>query len=294
LAALTPEQKQYTVNLTCAKGEVGMTLPKTEPERIQFASGATSARLQGQLYPGGIASYVLGGAAGQTMSINLNPGESGVLSIWGLDGTTLTDASEMASGIGIVLPATQDYFIDVISIAENPFDYTLDVSISALPASSGGQVFPRVEPFATGAMQSIAGYGVPVMLPAVFIGQAGLPPITSYLVQGAPGEYEFSLDYGEECRGAGACHFGVIAGKQTSFATPTGTTYTPFDSSLAEMVSLSRGITGYFINYACGASCGDAQVWWVYNGYQYMVGMKAGDKSAVVGMANAAIENSVP
>jgi hypothetical protein len=43
----------------------------------------------------------------------------------------------------------------------------------------------------------------------------------------------------------------------------------------------------------CGASCSDAAVWWMYNGYQYSLGMKA-SRDQIIATANAAINNSIP
>jgi hypothetical protein len=44
----------------------------------------------------------------------------------------------------------------------------------------------------------------------------------------------------------------------------------------------------------CGANCDDARLWWIYDGYEYMLGLKAGRYEDVVALANAAIVNSVP
>lgn len=50
-----------------------------------------------------------------------------------------------------------------------------------------------------------------------------------------------------------------------------------------------HGARGYFTDYRCGASCGDAAVTWDYRGYRYTVGLKAGHRSEVIAAANSAL-----
>lgn len=59
-------------------------------------------------------------------------------------------------------------------------------------------------------------------------------------------------------------------------------------------VTLANGIEGYFTESVCGANCSDATVLWICNGFQYLVGLKAGRQSDVLNLANAIIENSIP
>jgi hypothetical protein len=157
-------------------------------------------------------------------------------------------------------------------------------------------VYPKIEPFSGGLMQSLVAHTVPVMLPPEFPTQPGQPEIVPYLIGAQEGEYEASLDYGTDCQGAGACHYGVITGMRmpAAVAVPVGTTNFPFDAGRAEQVSLEKGVTGYFVDATCGANCNDSQVWWVYDGYQYSIGLKAGPRDMVIALANAAINNSIP
>ena len=83
-------------------------------------------------------------------------------------------------------------------------------TIMAIEASP--QIFPRVEPFPSGIMQSVSIAGIPLIFPPEFPVEAGLPTIVPYAISVTPGEYEFSLDYGMDCEGAGACRYGVIPG----------------------------------------------------------------------------------
>lgn len=45
------------------------------------------------------------------------------------------------------------------------------------------------------------------------------------------------------------------------------------------MITLTYGIQGYFVPSVCGANCSDALVFWIYDGYQYMLGLKSGAQS---------------
>ena len=292
-AILSPEQKLFTNRLTCAQGKLSMPLPKTEPERIEFGSGAISTQVQGSLAPGGLAPYVLTAMAGQEMTVNLIASGDAVLTIWGLDGTVLISSHAGAISWAGLLPLTQDYYIDVVSQYGSMLDYTLEVTIPPAGTTTSAGVFPKIEPFPFGEMQSIVGFGVPPMLPPDFPVEAGQPAIVPYMIGGRIGEYEFSLDYGKDCQGAGACHYGVIAGMQTSAPIPVGSNTFPFEANRAEQVTLANNIVGYFVDYTCGANCNDAMVWWIYGGYQYILGLKAGPRETVIALANAAIDNSI-
>jgi hypothetical protein len=170
----------------------------------------------------------------------------------------------------------------------------LEIIIPPVSTSGTGSVFPEVEPFPFGEMQSIVLTGVPPMLPPEFPAEEGLPDVVPFMLTMADGEYELSLDYGVDCQGAGACHYGSMGGMRVDSEVPVGTSSVPLVLEDAQVVDLSHDITGYFVPAVCGASCGDAYMWWIYEGYQYMLGLKAGTYEDVVTLANAAIMNSVP
>ncbi|MCP4539008.1 MAG: hypothetical protein GY832_17875 [Chloroflexi bacterium] len=295
---LTPEQKRYTVDLNCAQDPTWetVTLPKAEPARIEFAPGAISAQVMDNLAAGGLHQYVLNAAVGQEMTVNLVAGsESVTLIIWGLDGTVLA-RTILAQPVWVgVLPLTQDYFIDIQSVAQEAVDYVLEVTIPSAADTGAISGLPRVvPPEFQPYMQSLVDAGVPPMLPPEFPVEQGLLVIYPYLFTVDVGEYELSLDYGEDCQGAGACHYGSMSGKQVDSSEPMGTRTFPFDIGRARTVALANGITGYFSEAVCMANCNDATVYWIYNGYQYMVGLKAGPEANVVALANAAILNFEP
>jgi hypothetical protein len=298
---LTPEQIVYTINLTCARDtSVAAESLESEPMRIMFAPGEILARVQGKIPAGGIDHYVLNAMADQEMTVNLLDAggdiianDTVVLVIWGADGTMLISSHADALSWAGMLPFTQDYYIDVKSIGAQPVTYALEVIIPPESSSGAERVFPQVEPFPFGEMQSIVFTGVPPMLPPEFPVSEGLPEVAAFMLTTDEGEYELSLDYGADCYGAGACHYGSMAGMKVVSDVPVGTSNFPFILDDAQLVDLAHGITGYFVPAVCGANCDDARLWWIYGDYEYMVGLKAGTYEDVVILANAAIMNSV-
>lgn len=43
------------------------------------------------------------------------------------------------------------------------------------------------------------------------------------------------------------------------------------------------------MDFTCGANCSDATLTWRQQGVQYVVGLKAGDRTSLIKMANSAI-----
>ena len=114
--------------------------------------------------------------------------------------------------------------------------------------------------------------------------------------------YEISLDHTPDCRGAGYCNDGILRGEQINqgtspiqakYAFEKQSNFQPQARSPEQIgdVVLARGIKGYFVPYVCGANCDSSKVIWNQGGYRYMVGVRYGSKSAVVVLANSAIEN---
>jgi hypothetical protein len=136
LSNIAPEDVLQHIQLTCARGfetgqpQEGELLSKQI--RVQFAAGATDTTLQDSLVPGELHDYVLTALAGQEMTVRLttpNP-DTAIMHIGGLDGTRMsTDFPAGGDWVG-VLPSSQDYYIDVVSTASVPADYTLYVYIS--------------------------------------------------------------------------------------------------------------------------------------------------------------------
>ena len=79
---------------------------------------------------------MLSAIAGQEMTVNLSVTSavdsaemSTVLTVWGADGTLVSSGYIDTTGWVSELPSTQDYYIDVMSVAQAPVDYALEVMI---------------------------------------------------------------------------------------------------------------------------------------------------------------------
>jgi len=136
-SGVLPSTQDYYIDVQAAADNPALAylLEAAIPARIQFAPGAISAEVSGSAPPGGAVSYVLGAMAGQTMTVDLSFTQGlGLIVIWGADGTVLiSDHAEATEWTG-VLPATQDYYIDVRAAAGSPsLVYTLEVIIPPLP-----------------------------------------------------------------------------------------------------------------------------------------------------------------
>lgn len=286
-----PEQTWYTLTLNCLQDAAATAA--VYPERIQFSPGAISSQMQGSLDANGVAQYVLAAMAGQEMTVRLyNPtdGEA-VLVIWGEDGTVLLSDHAGATEWTGELPFTQDYYIDVKSVAQVPINYTVEVVIpAAVNNSTGPEVLPLDTPV---GFEILYGLADSLMLPPDFPVEAGQPAIVPNILTAEPGEYEVSLDYGVDCHGAGACRYGSLAGKKVTSDRPESTRNFIFEGDRAQPVTLANNIQGYFIEANCGANCNDAKIFWIYNGFQYMLGLKGGQQADVIDLANAAITNSL-
>jgi len=130
-----------------------------EPTRIQFAPDAISAQVESSLTVGGVDRYVLTATAGQEMTLNFSVTSaadsaevSTALNVWGADGTLLRSGYVDTTGRVGELPSTQDYYIDVISMAQTPVDYKLEVIIP--PAAPQPEPEPARIQFAPGAISA--------------------------------------------------------------------------------------------------------------------------------------------
>jgi hypothetical protein len=173
-----PRTQDYFIKVVSFGSAVNYTLtvsiPPLEPEptRIQFAAGATTATVTGHVAGGGSDLYVLRALAGQTMDVAvLSPASDLLLEIWGQDGTPLKHAAVDGLSWAGVLPATQDYFISVIS-GGSAADYTLTVTI---PPPAAEPEAERIQ-FAAGAISAtvaghVAAYGADLYVLRAMAGQ---------------------------------------------------------------------------------------------------------------------------
>ncbi len=115
----------------------------TAPTRIEFETGATSATLWGNLAANGIHDYVAYAVEGQIMTVTIvSPLNQVHLTISGLsDGLSLVRSVSEATGWSGVLPASQDYLIQVVS-GEQPESYTMNVAILTQDIPSSAEWVP--------------------------------------------------------------------------------------------------------------------------------------------------------
>lgn len=125
-----PETGDYIIRILDGHPYADYTLRVTIPSRIQFAPGAISAQVLGDLNAYENDDYILRALAGQTMTVNItSPNNDVLLTIVGADGIPLTNGlMSGASEWRGQLPLTQDYIIRAIG-TDQPDNYTLAVSI---------------------------------------------------------------------------------------------------------------------------------------------------------------------
>jgi hypothetical protein len=124
---------------------------------------------------------------------------------------------------------------------------------------------------------------IPIILPKVIPGSEGENQLYAILEAATPRKYDILLGFSPNCTGGTACRFGVVTAATVTRKTPRLT---------GRPVSLAKGITGYFVDFSCGANCSDATLTWRQQGVQYMLGLKAGDRNSLVKMANSAINSN--
>lgn len=115
-------------------------LPTLPPAtHVQFQTGATLAIITGQIQPGQTLNYMVQAAKGQPLIALLDsPNHDTKLSIVGADGTALLSAASGLSNWEGLLPATQDYYIQVTGGAATQ-NFSLNVTIVARVQFGAGE-----------------------------------------------------------------------------------------------------------------------------------------------------------
>jgi hypothetical protein len=117
---------RYTLEISLS----GVALsPDLAADRLQFTPGSSSVQVEGTLQPGQTRRYVVAAQAGQALRVVFPTGLGVKLALLGADGTVLVGEEAYANSWQGLLPQTQDYFIDVSSIAGVAVEYVLQVSI---------------------------------------------------------------------------------------------------------------------------------------------------------------------
>jgi hypothetical protein len=125
-----------TATTAPTQAEAGPAGPATEGGRIAFAPNTTEWQTPGDLDPNAAIQFTLSASKGQQMNIWLttepassNDAMLATLDIRGADGSALTVSPSLQWSS--ILPTSQDYEIEVRSLAQEPISYSLVVEIPA-------------------------------------------------------------------------------------------------------------------------------------------------------------------
>ncbi len=153
----TPYSQDYYIRMRSTSTQninftLSLTLPPLTPPtgtRIHFLPNTIGWKTNAILPPNTKKRYIFAAFGGQQMNVNLstNPANSAFLYIWSADGTvyTLTAPTQAWSGI---LPANQDYYVEVRSASAQNVTYHLDVEIPAFINPPTQTATPLVTPSA--------------------------------------------------------------------------------------------------------------------------------------------------
>ena len=100
-------------------------------KRIRFKEGASAATVSGKAPNGSVAAYSLFGTKAERMVVTLSgAGRRAALSVLGfVDGESYLSASDEETTLTLVLPATQDYIIEIVPDPGETVGYILDVDL---------------------------------------------------------------------------------------------------------------------------------------------------------------------
>lgn len=126
--------------------------------------------------------------------------------------------------------------------------------------------------------------GVPVRLPKRLTGVTSEDPQVYAMIEKAgPAGYTVDVDFDPQCMGATACHHGTVYAQKA----------TPRNSRLrGRLVRLAQGMSGYFVDAQCGASCSESKLSWKQDNTIYTVAIKAGALSDLTAMANSMLASN--
>jgi len=123
--------QDYVVQVHGGASTEDFTLNVIIPARITFDPGAISAQRSGATAGGFIVSYILRATAGQKMKLQLVvPGGNAVLAMYGYqDGQPYLRYVVESTTFDMVLPATEDYIIQIYPRAGEVANYTLNIQV---------------------------------------------------------------------------------------------------------------------------------------------------------------------
>jgi hypothetical protein len=138
--AILPATELYTIQVTGGATTEAFNLTVKAAQVVNFATGSTSAILNGTTAYGYLFSYSLNCSAGQVMTAALNvPASVATLDIFGMSGGTLLDASLNANTWTGILPNTTAYVIEVVPTNGQVINYSLTVTVTGDSSRSTSQ-----------------------------------------------------------------------------------------------------------------------------------------------------------
>ena len=129
---------------------------------------------------------------------------------------------------------------------------------------------------------------VPLKLPTYFIVPDYLTakerkrPLKVIVSEAKPDSFALAFCYSGICQGS--FNYGEISGEKITPQTEKPV----FDKT----VKLAREITGYYQEGSCGASCGNAWMFWEQDGYLYSLSLSVDDVETLTKVVNSAINNN--
>ncbi|MGM3306926.1 hypothetical protein ACSQ6I_13310 [Anabaena sp. WFMT] len=119
-----------------------------------------------------------------------------------------------------------------------------------------------------------------ILLPKYIPESDGENPLYAIIETATKNKYEILLGFSPDCNGGTACRLGIITGEAVTRKTPKLT---------GKAIYLANGLSGYFVDFQCGANCSDATLTWRKKAVQYRIGLKAGKQADLVKMAKSVI-----
>jgi hypothetical protein len=119
---------------------------------------------------------------------------------------------------------------------------------------------------------------IPILLPLHLKRYADTPPLDARIDDVASGGYFLSVDP-RGCENARSCHIFTMTGYPLASS--------PISAGHIQ-TTLADGKQAFYTHFTCGSSCSDSTlVWDTPTGYRYSVGIKAGNESELVRLANS-------
>ena len=129
-SGVLPLTQDYRLTLAAPYQKSSFNMQVIIPARIKFQPGTISTSVPGRVLGGGVNHYLLYAMSGQYMSVNIfSPYYDVFLTIYGFqDGMPLVRSVAEATSWSGILPSTQDYLIEAVSVGGTT-DFSLQVMV---------------------------------------------------------------------------------------------------------------------------------------------------------------------